>query len=173
MKSNTAAWLSLIACFAAVCFLLTPSVSTESIVLPHAMYDQGFTVTITYYYVSGPDTIVLIGTVKSPVTLMLKSLTGLAYINGVAVGSGIVDESYLQLTAGMAAPVSATVTTNFNIYDALWFGQITVGDGTTIPFHYASTPITVVLSGQLCGVLQGANCFAWPGFNQTSTLALL
>jgi hypothetical protein len=173
MKRDTAVSLSLMICFVVVCFLVIPSVSTESIVLPIVMDDQGFSVTITYYYVNGPDTIVLVGSVESPQTLTLESLTGLASINGVTVGSGTIDRPYLQLIGGVAMPVSATVTTNFNIYNALWFGEIAVGDGTTIPFHYESTPITVVLSGKVCFAAEGAYCFPWPIFNQTSTLALL
>jgi hypothetical protein len=137
------------------------------------MDDQGFSVTVTYYYISGPNTIVLVGSIESPDTLTLKSLTGFASINGVTVGSGTMDQPYVQLTSGVAMPVSATVTTNFNIYDALWFGQIGIGDGTTIPFYYDSTPITVVITGQLCVTPQGGYCFPWPDFNQTSTLALL
>jgi len=173
MKRDTIASLSLIVCFFSVYFLLTLSVSTESIVLPIVMNNQGFTVTITYYYVDGPNTIVLVGSVESPMSLTLMSLNGLASINGVTVGSGSIDQPYLQLTGGIAAPVSATVTTRFNIYNALWFGEIAVGDGTTIPFHYDSTPITVALSGQMCVAPKGSGCFPWPGFNQTSTLAML
>ena len=163
--------LGLIMCSVATCLLLFAPVSTESIVLPIIIDDQGFRVTITYYYVSGPDTIVLVGSVESPQAVTLQSLTGLASINGVTVGSGSVDQQNLQLTSGVAEPVSATVTTNFNIYNALWFGQITVGNGTTIPFHYDSTPINVVLAGQMCTVPQ--SCIPWPTFNQTTTLALL
>jgi hypothetical protein len=137
------------------------------------MDDQGFNVTVTYYYISGPYTIVLVGSVRSPDTLTLRSLTGTASINGVKIGYGKVDQPYIQLTSGEPAPVSATVTTNFNIYNALWFGQISFGDGSTIPFYYDSTPITVVLIGQLCVAPQGGYCFPWPGFNQTSTLSLL
>lgn len=173
MKRGKVATLCLIVCFFSVCFLLIPSVSTESIVLPIVIDDQGFTLTITYYYVSGPNTIVLIGSVESPQTLTLKSLTALASINGVTVGSGGVDEQYLQLIGGVPAPVSATITTYFNIYNALWFGEITVGDGTTIPFYYDSTPITVVLSGQMCLAPNVPYCVPWPSLNQTSTLALL
>jgi hypothetical protein len=142
-------------------------------VLPIVIDDQGFGVTITYYYVSGPNTIVLIGTVESPQSLTLASLTGLAYINGVVVGSGSVDQQNLELTGGVPAPVSATVTTYFNIYNALWLGKIEVDDGTTIPFQYDSTPITVVLSGQMCVTPAGLGCVPWPGYNQTTTLAML
>jgi hypothetical protein len=173
MKKNTAALLSLIACFLVVFFALTPSLSVASIVLPVVMDDQGFNVTITYYYISGPNTIVLVGSVESPDSLTLRSLTGIASIDGVNVGSGTVDQPYIQLTSGVAAPVSATVTTKFDIYNALWFGQIDTGDGRTIPFYYDSTPVTVVLTGQLCIAPQGTYCFPWPDFNQTSTLSLL
>jgi len=173
MRRHSIASLGLIVSFVAVCFLSTPSLSSASIVLPIVMNDQGFSVRITYYYISGPNTVVLIGSVESPESLRLTSLTGAAYINGVPVGSGSLDQPYVQLTGGVASPVSATVTTNFNIYYALSFGEITVDSAnTTIPFHYESTPITVVLSGQVC-VLEGSGCFPWPGFNQTSTLAML
>jgi hypothetical protein len=173
MKSGKVASLSLIICFVASCFLSTPSLSSESIVLPIVIDDQGLGITITYYYVSDPNTIVLIGSVESPQSLTLMSLTGLASINGVTVGSGSMDEQSLQLTAGVATPVSATVTTYFNIYTALWLGEIAVGDGATIPFHYDSTPITVILSGQMCVTAQGSGCFPWPSLNQTNTLAML
>jgi hypothetical protein len=173
MGRDTVTSLSVIACFFAVCFLLTPSLSTESIVLPIVIDDEGFVVTITYYYVNGPNTILLIGSVESPQSLTLTSLTGLASINGVTVGSGSIDEKYLQLTGGVATPVSAPVTTYFNIYAALSLGEIAVDGGTTIPFHYDSTPITVVLSGQMCVTPVGGNCFPWPSFNQTNTLAML
>src|SRR5271157_5648577 len=151
MKRNTVTSLSLLACFAAVCFLLTPALSSESIALP----------------------VVMVGTVMSPQAMVLKSLTGLAFINGMAVGRGTLDESPLQLMPGVPTPVSATVTTNFNIYYALWFGQIAVGDGRMVPFGYESTPITVILTGQLCALPAGDHCFPWPDFNQTSTLQLL
>jgi hypothetical protein len=154
-------------------FLSTPTVSTESIVLPIVMNDLGFDVTITYYYVSGPNTVVLVGSVESPQSSILVSLTATASINGVMVGSGSLDEQNIQLTSGLAVPVSATVTTNFNIYNALWLGQIVVDGDTAIPFHYESTPITVVLSGRVCLTPAGGNCFPWPGYNQTSTLAEL
>ena len=173
MRRGTVATLCLIVCFISVCFLLIPSVSTESIVLPFTIDDQGLTLTITYYYVSGPNTIVLIGSVMSPQTLTLKSLIALAFINGVTVGSGSVDEQYLHLDGGVPAPASATVTTYFNIYNALGLGEIAMGDGTTIPFYYDSTPITVVLSGQVCLAPIVAYCVPWPSFNETSTLALL
>ena len=173
MRRGTVASLSIIACFVTVLFLSTPSLSAESIALPILMDDEGFNVTITYYYVSGPNTVVLIGSVESPQSSTLVSLTASASINGVTVGSGAVDEQNLQLTGGVAAPVSATVTTNFNIYDALWFGEVAVGDGTTIPFNYDSTPITVLLSGQVCLTAPNLDCLPWPLFNQTSTLAML
>ena len=173
MRSNATTRLSLITFLAAVCFLFCPSVYAQSIILPLVMNDQGFTMMITYYYVSGPYTIVLIGSLESPQTLVLRSLTGLAYINGTTVGYGMVDEPNLQLTSGIAAPVSATVTTNFNIYNALWSGQRALGSGSSIPFNYYTTPITVVLSGELCLLPIGGDCFAWPSLNQTSTLALL
>ena len=173
MRRSAIASLSLIACFVAVLFLSTPTLSTESIVLPILMDASGFNVTITYYYVSGPNTVVLIGSVESPQSVVLVSLTASASINGVTVGSGSIDEQNLQLTGGLAAPVSATVTTKFNIYHALWLGDIEVDNGTTIPFHYESTPITVVLSGRACFTPGGGSCFPWPGFNQTSTLAEL
>ena len=137
------------------------------------MNDQGFVLTITYYYVSGPFTIVLVGSVTSPEPVMLRSLNGSASIDGVPVGIGVVAESNLRLQAGVAAPLSAIITTNFNIYEALWLGRITMGDGTAIPFRYDSTPITVVLSGQLCALGDSTNCFPWPDFNQTTTLALI
>jgi hypothetical protein len=137
------------------------------------MNDQGFVITITAYYVSGAYTLIMVGSVKSPQAMVLKSLTGLAFIDGMAVGTGTLDESPLQLMPGLSTPVSATVTTNFNIYYALWFGQIAVGDGRTVPFRYESTPITVILTGQLCALPAGDHCFPWPDFNQTSTLALL
>jgi len=173
MKRGTVAWFGRLACFAVVCFLLSPALSSESIALPVVMNDQGFVVTITYYYVTGPYTIVLVGSVMSPQAMVLKSLTGLAFIDGLAVGTGTLDESSLQLMPGLSTSVTATVTTNFNIYYALWLGQITVGRGRTIPFHYESTPITVVLTGQLCALPAANHCFPWPDFNQTSTLALL
>ena len=173
MKRDTVASLGLIACFITVCFLSTPTVSTESIVLPIIIDDQGFGLTITYYYVSGPNSIVLIGSVESPQSLTLASLTGLASINGVSVGTGSVDQQDLQLTGGVPSPVSATITTYFNIYNALWLGEISVDGGTTIPFHYESTPFTVTLSGQMCVTPGGLGCFPWPGFNQTTTLAML
>jgi len=137
------------------------------------MNDQGFVITITAYYVSGAYTLIMVGSVKSPQAMVLKSLTGLAFIDGMAVGTGTLDESPLQLMPGVPTPVSAMVTTNFNIYYALWFGQIAVGDGRTVPFRYESTPITVILTGQLCALPAGDHCFPWPDFNQTSTLALL
>jgi hypothetical protein len=171
MRGYRAASLSLIACSVAISILLTAPLSTESIVLPIIIDDQGFRVTITYYYVNSPDTIVLVGSVESPDAVTLQSMTGLATISGVTVGSGSVDQQNLQLTGDVAAPVSATVTTNFNIYDALWSGQIAVGNGTTIPFHYDSTPITILLTGQMCTAPQ--SCVPWPSFNQTTTLALL
>jgi len=173
MKRDKVTWLSLLSCFAAVCFLLTPTLSSESIALPVVMNDQGFVITITDYYVSGAYTIVMVGSVMSPQAMVLKSLTGLAFINGMVVGRGTLDESPLQLMPGLSTPVSATVTTNFNIYYALWFGQIAVGDGRMVPFGYESTPITVVLTGQLCALPAGDHCFPWPDFNQTSTLQLL
>ena len=173
MKRDTAAWLSLSLCFVAVCLLMTPTLSTESIALPMVLQDQGFTVTITYYYVSGPRNIVLVGSIQSPETVTLKALTGTAFIAGHAVGSGVVDESPLHLTGGIAAPVSATVTTYFNIYNALWLGAIVLPDHTVIPFRYDSTPITVTLSGQLCAEPVAAYCFSWPSYNQTSLLPLL
>jgi len=173
MRRGVIASLSLAACLVAVLFLSTPAVSTESIVLPIVMDASGFDVTITYYYVSGPNTVVLVGSVESPQSSILVSLTASASINGVPVGSGSIDEQNLQLTGGLAAPVSATVTTNFNIYNALWLGQIVVDGDTAIPFHYESTPITVVLSGRVCLTPAGGDCFPWPGFNQTSTLAEL
>jgi len=173
MKRGTVVILSLFACFISVCFLLTTSLSTESIVLPIVINDQGFMITITYYYIQGPNTIILIGSVQSPQTLILRSLTALAFISGVTVGSGAVDEQYQQLTSGVAVPLSATITTHFNIYNALWFGEIAVDDGTTIPFHYDSTPITVVFSGQMCVASNAPYCVPWPTLNETSTLAQL
>jgi hypothetical protein len=173
MKRNTVTSFSLLACFAVVCFLLTPALSSESISLPVVMNDQGFVITITDYYVSSANTIVMVGTVMSPQAMVLKSLTGLAFVNGMVVGRGTLDESPLQLMPGVPTPVSATVTTNFNIYYALWLGQIAVGDGRIVPFRCESTPITVVLTGQLCALPAGDHCFPWPDFNQTSTLALL
>jgi len=173
LKRNTVASISLIACFMAVSLLSTLAISSESIALPIVMDDQGFQLTITYYYVSGSNTIILIGSVESPLSVTLASLTGLAFINGVTVGSGRVDQQYLQLTGGVPESVSATVTTNFNIYTALWFGEIAVDGGTRIPFNYDSTSINVVLSAQICTTAQGGHCFSWPGFSHTSTLALL
>ena len=173
MRSDTTARLSLITFLAAVCLIFSPPAYAQSIILPFVVNDQGFTMTITYYYVNGPNTIILIGSIESPQALVLKSLTGLAYVNGITVGRGIVDESNLQLTGGVAAPVSATVTTDFNIYNALWSGRITLRSGASIPFAYYTTPITVVLSGQLCVLPNGGNCFPWPSYNQTSTLALI
>jgi len=173
MKRGTVVTLSLVVCFISVCFLLTPSLSVESIVLPIVIDDQGFTLTITYYYVQGPNSVILIGSMESPQTLVLKSLSALAFINGVAVGSGAVDEQNQQLTGGVMVPLSGTITTQFNIYRALWFGEIVVGDGTAIPFNYDSTPITVVFSGQMCEAPNVPYCIPWPTLNETSTLALL
>ena len=152
---------------------MVPAPSFASAAPPLVMNDQGFVLTIAYYFVSGPFTIVLVGSVTSPESVMLRSLNGTASIGGVPVGIGVVDESNLQLQAGIAAPLSAIITTNFNIYEALWLGRITMGDGAAIPFRYDSTPITVVLSGQLCALGETANCFPWPDFNQTTTLARL
>jgi hypothetical protein len=173
MKGDTVAALSLLACLISVSFLSTPSLSTESIVLPIVIDDQGFRITVTYYYIQGPNTIILIGSVESPQALTLKSLTASAFISGVAVGSGSVDEQNQQLTSGVAAPLSATISTKFNIYNALWFGEIAVDDGTTIPFHYDSTPITVVFSGETCIATNVPYCVPWPSLTQTSTLAML
>ena len=165
--------LSLIVCFTSVCFLMAPTPSFALASPPLVMNDQGFVLTVAYYYVRGPFTIVAVGSVVSPESVMLRSLNGSASIDGVPVGTGAVDESNLRLQAGVPAPLSAIITTNFNIYEALWLGRITTGDGTAIPFRYDSTPITVVLSGQLCALGDTANCFPWPDFNQTTTLALL
>jgi hypothetical protein len=145
--------------------------------LPIIMNYQGFTMTITYYSITGPNTIVLVGSIENDgsETVKLMSLTGSAYIGGVNVGIGNLDQQYLTLIGGMAVPASATVTTPFNIYVAVGTGLILLGDGSTISFYYATTPVTIAVTASVCS-LQGTLCLPWSFpliFNATSTLAQL
>ena len=163
--------------FSICLFALAQPVSVAAIILPITMNYQGFTLTITYYSITGPNTAVLVGSIENDgsQTVKLMSLTGTAYIGGVNVGAGSLDQQYLTLIGGMAVPVSATVTTPFNIYLALGTGLIVLGDGSTISFYYATTPVTVSVTASICS-LQGSLCLPWSfplTFNATSTLAQL
>jgi hypothetical protein len=166
---------TLIICFSAF-FVLAQPAPMEAVSLPIIMNSQGFTIAITYYSITGPNTIVLVGSIENDgsQTVKLMSLTGTAFIRGVNVGSGSLDQQYLTLRGGIAVPSSATITTQFNIYLALATGIAVLGNGSTIPFNFA-TPITVTIRASVC-VPEGSLCLPWPfpvPFNQTSTLAEL
>ena len=164
--------------FFCVCLLaLAQPVSVAAITLPIVMNSQGFTIVITYYSITGPNTVLLVGSIENDgaQTVKLLSLIGKAYVGNVNVGTGSLDQRYLTLSAGLAEPASATVTTSFNIYMALGTGLIMLGDGSTISYHYATTPVTVTLTALFCAP-QGSQCLPWSqpiAFNQTSTLAQL
>jgi len=161
-----------------ICTLsLAQPVSVAAIMLPIVMNYQGFTLTVTYYSITGPNTAVLVGSIENDgsQTVKLMSLTGTAYVGQVNVGTGSLDQQYLTLIGGIAVPVSATVTTPYNIYLAIGTGLIVLGDGSTISFYYATTPITISVTASICS-LQGSLCLPWSfplTFNATSTLAQL
>jgi hypothetical protein len=168
--------LTLIICFSAL-FVLAQPVPAEAVSLPIVMNSQGFTITITYYSITGTNTIALVGSVENDgaQAVKLTSLEATAFIHGVKVASGSLDQQYLTLTGGVAVPASATITTQFNIYMALDTGVAMLGDGSTIPFNYYTTPISVAISALVC-TPQGYSCSPWPfpvTFIQTSTLAQL
>ena len=163
--------------FSICLFALVQPVSVAAIMLPITMNYQGFTLTITYYSITGPNTVVLVGSIENDgsQTVKLMSLTGSAYIGEVNVGTGSLDQQYLTLIGGMVVPASATVTTPFNIYTAVGTGLIVLGDESTISFYYATTPVTISLTASVCS-LQGSLCLPWSyplTFNATSTLAQL
>jgi hypothetical protein len=156
---------------------LAQPVSVAAITLPFIVNYQGFTLTITYYSITGPNTIVLVGSIENDgsQTVKLMSLTGVASIAGEDVGTGSLDQQYLTLIGGIAVPASATVTTRFNIYLALGTGLIAFGDGSEVSFYYATTPVTVTVTALIC-TLQGSQCLPWSiplTFSQTSSIAQL
>ena len=168
---------ALVVSFSICLFALAQPVSVAAITLPITMSYQGFTITITYYSITGPNTVVLVGSIENggSETVKLMSLTGTAYVGGVNVGTGSLDQQYLTLIGGMAVPASATFTTPFNIYMALGTGLIVLGDGSTTSFYYATTPVTISVTALVCS-LQGSLCSPWSfplTFNATSTLAQL
>jgi hypothetical protein len=173
MQSKTVP--TLIICFSAL-FVLAEPVPMEAVSLPIVMNSQGFTIAITYYSITNPNTIVLVGSIENDgyQTVKLTSLTATPYIHEVNVGSGSLDQQYLTLTGGVVVPASATITTRFNIYMALGTGVARLEDGSMIPVNY-TTPVTITVSALVC-VPKGSLCLPWLfplNFNQTSTLSQL
>jgi hypothetical protein len=166
---------AVVVCFSAL-FILAQPIPTEAISLPIVMNSQGFTIAITYYSVAGPNTILLVGSVENDgsQTVKLMSLRGIAFIHGVNVGSGSLDQQYLTLPGAVVVPASATIITDFNIYMALGTATVMLGNGSTLPFNY-TTPITVTITASIC-VPEVSSCLPWPfpvSFNQTGTLGHL
>lgn len=169
-----------IVCFL-ICYLLFGvlplNVPVKAVQLPVIINFQGFTITITYYSITDPYTLVLVGSIENDggQTVKLMSLSGNAAINGMNVGEGSTDQSYLTLTGGVAAPASATIHTQFNMYNALGKGVIVLDDGTSFPYGYYTTLIHVTVTAWVC-VPSGGLCIPWPSpitFDETATLAQL
>ena len=169
--------LALVACFSVCLMVLAQPVSVAGVTLPFIVNSEGFTLTITYYSITGPNTVVLVGSIENDgsQTVKLLSLTGTVSIEGVDVGSGSLDQQYVTLIGGMAVPASATITTRFNIYWALGTGAVALDDGSKISFYYATTPVTITVAASICS-LQGSLCVPWSlpiVFSQTSSIAEL
>jgi hypothetical protein len=168
-----------IVCFS-ICYLLfglPVTVLVKAVQLPIIVNFQGFTITITYYSITDPYTLVLVGSIENDggQTVKLMSLSSNATINGMNVAEGSIDQSYLTLTGGVAVPASATIHTQFNTYNAFGKGVIVLEDGTSFPFGYNTTLIHVAVTAWVC-VPSGVLCIPWPSpirFDQTATLAQL
>ena len=165
----------LVACFSVCLVALAQPVLVAAVTLPYVVNSEGFTLTITYYSITGPNTVALVGSIENDgsQTVELISLTGTVSIAGVDVGSGSLDQQYVTLIGGMTVPASATITTRFNIYWALGSGFVALDDGSKISFYYDTTPVTVTVTAFVCS-LQGSQCVPWSLpiiFSQTSSIA--